>query len=48
MALVAGVAFFVLRALSPALARGRPIKKWAAAGAPAARLRSRATARAGL
>jgi competence protein ComEC len=36
MALVAGVVFFVLRALlalSPSLASGRPIKKWAAAGA---------------
>ncbi|HEY5966021.1 MAG TPA: ComEC/Rec2 family competence protein, partial [Xanthobacteraceae bacterium] len=36
MALVAGVVFFALRALlalSPSLASGRPIKKWAAAGA---------------
>ncbi|MBX9844819.1 MAG: ComEC family competence protein [Xanthobacteraceae bacterium] len=36
MAVVAGVVFFVLRALlalSPALASGRPIKKWSAAGA---------------
>lgn len=36
MALVAGVVFFVLRALlalSPSLASGRPIKKWSAAGA---------------
>src|SRR5262245_16823739 len=36
MALVAGVVFFVLRALlalSPQLASGRPIKKWAALGA---------------
>jgi competence protein ComEC len=36
MALVAGVVFFVLRALlalSPAFASGRPIKKWSALGA---------------
>src|SRR5204862_7352456 len=36
MALVAGVVFFVLRALLalvPSLARRRPIKKWSAAGA---------------
>src|ERR1700759_5441397 len=36
MALVAGVEFFVLRALlalNPAFASARPIKKWAAAGA---------------
>src|SRR4029079_8580649 len=39
MALVAGVVFFVLRAilaLIPGLASGRPIKKWSAAGALAA------------
>ncbi len=39
MAVVAGIAFFLIRAglaLVPALARRRPIKKWAAAGALAA------------
>jgi len=39
MAVVAGIVFFVIRALlalSPSLAANRPIKKWAAAGALAA------------